>query len=301
MKRIRLFLIIFICGMFVVGIHGCINLKMLCAGNKESIVKSDGIRNIDMTDEEIKKIFLTDTAGIGNGVKYISGINEGILKNIVYRKIYEVFCEENGRESKGANSEIPYLFKLFVNKKNYKTVYELYKKIYGDVKMFPVPNDYAGKVKTPYENSWGASRDYGGDRRHEGTDIMAGNNERGYFPVVSMTDGIVEKKGWLELGGYRIGIRSPSGVYYYYAHLADYADGIEEGSAVKAGDIIGTMGDTGYGKEEGTTGKFDVHLHFGIYYKMQNDAGEEEEISYNPYYILRAVERFKKEFVDNNS
>ena len=43
---------------------------------------------------------------------------------------------------------------------------------------------------------------------HEGCDIMAGNNERGYFPIVSMTDGVVERIGWLEKGGYRIGIRS---------------------------------------------------------------------------------------------
>ena len=34
---------------------------------------------------------------------------------------------------------------------------------------------------------------------------------------------IVEKCGWLELGGYRVGIRSDKGAYMYYAHLAQYA------------------------------------------------------------------------------
>lgn len=33
-------------------------------------------------------------------------------------------------------------------------------------------------------------------------------------------------------------------------------------------------------------GKFDVHLHFGLYIKM-----EKEDISVNPYPILQAVER----------
>ena len=45
-------------------------------------------------------------------------------------------------------------------------------------------------------------------------------DERGLFPVLSMTDGVVEKKGWLPQGGYRLGIRSDGGIYYYYAHLS---------------------------------------------------------------------------------
>ena len=35
---------------------------------------------------------------------------------------------------------------------------------------------------------------------------MPSVNKRDYFPVVSMTDGIVTSVGWLELGGYRVGI-----------------------------------------------------------------------------------------------
>ena len=41
----------------------------------------------------------------------------------------------------------------------------------------------------------------------------------GYYPVVSMTDGVVTEKGWLEKGGWRIGITAPTGAYFYYAHL----------------------------------------------------------------------------------
>ena len=36
----------------------------------------------------------------------------------------------------------------------------------------------------------------------------------------------------------------------------------------------------------GTEGKFDVHLHFGIYIKTDNY----EELSVNPYYILKYLE-----------
>ncbi len=45
------------------------------------------------------------------------------------------------------------------------------------------------------------------------------------------------------------------------------------------------MGNTGYGTE-GTTGCFDVHLHFGIYAKTKNYY----ELSYNPYCILKYLE-----------
>ena len=93
---------------------------------------------------------------------------------------------------------------------------------------------------------------------------MASNNQRGYFQIQSVSDGVIENIGWLELGGYRMGIRSASGLYYYYAHMERYANGLKKGDCVEAGQVIGYMGDTGYG-EEGTRGQFDVHLHFGIY------------------------------------
>ena len=78
---------------------------------------------------------------------------------------------------------------------------------------------------------------------------MASVNERGLYPVVSMTDGTVRSKGWLELGGWRLGIETEQGAYFYYAHLDSYAQ-IEEGDAVKAGDLLGYMGDTGYSTVE---------------------------------------------------
>ena len=159
--------------------------------------------------------------------------------------------------------------------------------IWNDVTYFPVP-EFTSKPKrtVSYVNTWMCERTYGGKRGHEGTDLMASENVSGLYPIISMTDGVVTKKGWLEKGGYRIGIESPGGVYFYYAHLHSYAD-IEVGDKVKAGDIIGYMGDTGYGPE-GTTGKFAVHLHLGIYIYPDG-----KEVSINPYWILRYIEKNK--------
>lgn len=161
--------------------------------------------------------------------------------------------------------------------------------VFGDLCYFPVAECSSGDKTVMYDDTWFGERTFGGNRHHEGTDIMASCNLRGVYPVVSVTDGVIEKTGWLKLGGYRIGIRSEHGGYFYYAHLASYAKDYKTGDIVKAGEIIGYMGDSGYG-EEGTVGQFDVHLHFGIYIN-DNDGNE---ISINPYHILKALENNKK-------
>jgi len=158
----------------------------------------------------------------------------------------------------------------------YRELSSSYAAIWDDVQYFPTdPN-------VTYENTWMFERSYGGNRGHEGVDLMPPENIRGYYPIFSMTDGTVEKIGWLEKGGYRIGIRSPSGGYFYYAHLSSYAEELKEGDTVSAGTLLGYMGDTGYSKVPGTTGNFDVHLHLGIYIKTE----QQEEVSVNPYPVL---------------
>lgn len=175
------------------------------------------------------------------------------------------------------------------NGENFRDVSILYDGLVSDVKYFPVPKSTKGTAWVEYVDSWGFDRGYrgdaGSDRVHEGTDIMCINNVEGLYPVVSVCNGTVTKKGWLELGGYRIGITSENKIYYYYAHLSSYAQGLEVGDTVKAGQLLGFCGSTGYSKIEGTKGKFPVHLHFGIYYV----AGD-YELSLNPYFILKNLE-----------
>ena len=162
-----------------------------------------------------------------------------------------------------------------------------YHTILNSLTYFPVPESTNFTVKpVGFENSWGNERTYGGDRKHEGTDVMGESYDRGFYPIISMGDGIVEKMGWLEQGGWRIGIRTKEGAYFYYAHLYSYADNLRVGDEVKSGQLIGYMGDTGYSKVEGTQGNFPVHLHLGVY--VQTD--HFEEMSVNPYYILKFLE-----------
>lgn len=179
------------------------------------------------------------------------------------------------------------LVKKWEKQKNWDTYLLTMESIWDDVKYFPVPESTSDpKLTVSYVNAWMSERTYGGKRGHEGCDLMASKNERGLYPILSMTDGIVEKKGWLEKGGYRIGIKAPGGAYFYYAHLDSYAD-IEVGDEVKAGDVLGFMGDSGYGSE-GTVGQFAVHLHLGIYIYP-----DDVETSVNPYWVLRYIEKSK--------
>lgn len=172
------------------------------------------------------------------------------------------------------------------------TIYEdPYEKIEKEVSYFPVASSEIDEKKVVhYYDSFMAERTYGGKRGHEGCDIMASYNHRGVYPVVSVCNGTLEKIGWLPQGGYRLGIRSESGVYYYYAHLADYMKEYEPGEQILAGEVIGFMGDTGYSEVEGTTGNFDVHLHFGIYLNDKNG----KEYAIDPYRVLQKLEEKKR-------
>lgn len=180
-------------------------------------------------------------------------------------------------------------------KDDFEKIYRMVYAVWNDLERFPV-----GKIAAlpdagvSFANSWMQSRTFGGERGHEGCDIMASVNERGIYPVYSMTDGTVETIGWLRLGGYRIGVRSDSGAYFYYAHLAEYAKEFKSGERVEAGTLLGFMGDTGYSDTPGTTGMFDVHLHLGIYLNDENG----REFSVNSYPVVQYLyetSEFKQE------
>lgn len=113
-------------------------------------------------------------------------------------------------------------------------------------------------------DDYGVSRSYGYKRQHLGNDLMGSIGT----PIVAVEGGTVEAIGWNRYGGWRIAIRSFDGKRsYYYAHLRrnkPYASGLEIGSKVKAGDVIGYLGMTGYSTEENVNGMNVPHLHLGM-------------------------------------
>ena len=113
---------------------------------------------------------------------------------------------------------------------------------------FPVEGLTSGAVQSEF----GAARD-AGRREHEGIDIFAPRNT----PVVAVVDGVAQSDT-NPLGGNVVWLRDRGGARsFYYAHLTRSA--FEGTSAVKTGDVVGYVGNTG---NASTTAP---HLHFGIY------------------------------------
>ena len=160
---------------------------------------------------------------------------------------------------------------------NTSKVFKKFGHVHLTNRAFPVDTDY----NYSYRNTWGDRRGFGGLRIHEGTDIFASYG----VPVQSTTYGVVEMMGWNLYGGWRIGIRDIYNIYHYYAHMNGYSDDLKVGQVVEPGDVIGSVGSTGYGPP-GTSGKFPPHLHYGMY----KDNGY-SEFSFDPYPYLKKWER----------
>jgi murein DD-endopeptidase MepM/ murein hydrolase activator NlpD len=90
---------------------------------------------------------------------------------------------------------------------------------------------------------------------HHGDDIFG---ELGQ-PLLACADGTLFSVGWNKLGGNRLWLLDEQGNQFYYAHLSAFSTLAVDGAHVKAGQVIGFMGDTG--DAEGTP----VHLHFEIH------------------------------------
>jgi murein DD-endopeptidase MepM/ murein hydrolase activator NlpD len=136
----------------------------------------------------------------------------------------------------------------------------------------PVP----GVDPTTLQDTFNETRD--GGRRHGAIDIPAPAGTK----VVAVDDGTIRKLFFSVRGGITIYQFDPTGTYcYYYAHLQQYAPGLEDGQAVKRGDTIAYTGSSG------DTSARDPHLHFEIT-KLGPEKHWWEGTAINPYPILTA-------------
>ena len=132
----------------------------------------------------------------------------------------------------------------------------------------PIAFPVLGSVN--YGNDWGNCRD-GCARRHQGTDMIGVRMQ----PLLAAVDGTVTRIRYENVGtaGTVISITGADGWYYNYFHVNNDTPGTDDGlagpewqvspqltvgSTVKAGQVIGYMGDSG--NAEGSV----PHLHFEI-------------------------------------
>lgn len=167
-----------------------------------------------------------------------------------------------------------------------------FQKKYGIKAFLPIAKNYGFS----HYDDFGNSRSYGYKRLHFGNDLMGSIGT----PIIAVESGIVEACGWNQYGGWRIGIRSFDGKrYYYYAHLRKdhpYAKDMCEGKIVKAGDVIGYLGMTGYSTKENVNNINVPHLHFGM--QLIFDESQKEgtnQIWIDVYDIINFLKRNKSE------
>ena len=121
-----------------------------------------------------------------------------------------------------------------------------------------------------FVDTWHAPR--GSNRQHLGVDIIAAQGQLLY----AVSDGVIGKvtqDGPGKISGNALRLVKADGTYFFYAHMKSFAAGIVEGSVVKAGQVIGSLGMTGTGTP---------HLHFEVH------PGGGEAV--NPYPVVKAVD-----------
>lgn len=112
----------------------------------------------------------------------------------------------------------------------------------GGAWFWPTAKPYV--ISSPFGWRWG--------KLHAGIDISG--TGRG-SPIYAANNGVVEKADYNGINGHYIYINHNNGYMSVYAHLDSIR--VVSGQTVEAGQLIGTMGDSGF-----ATG---VHLHFSIY------------------------------------
>jgi murein DD-endopeptidase MepM/ murein hydrolase activator NlpD len=106
-----------------------------------------------------------------------------------------------------------------------------------------------------FGDTFGAFRGDVAGKWHHGEDLVAPAGT----PLLAVADGTLFSVGWNDIGGWRLWLRDDGGNEFYYAHLDAYSPLAVAGRRVKAGDVLGFVGDSG--DAEGGL----PHLHFEIH------------------------------------
>ncbi len=105
-----------------------------------------------------------------------------------------------------------------------------------------------------WQDDWHAHRCCPYPHLHQGLDLFA---PRG-TPVVAAVDGVVSQKVNGVISGLAVEITDAGNTQYFYAHLSGFASDIAVGTAVRMGQVVGYIGNTG------NAARTSPHLHLEI-------------------------------------
>ena len=106
-----------------------------------------------------------------------------------------------------------------------------------------------------FGDTFGAPRGDVASGWHHGEDIFAPLGA----PLLAVADGTIFSVGWNHLGGWRLWLRDHEGNEFYYAHLSAFSPFAVNGREVKAGTVVGFVGNSG------DAASTPYHLHFEIH------------------------------------
>ena len=132
--------------------------------------------------------------------------------------------------------------------------------------VFPVTGQasFSDDFRAPRSTTW-----------HHGIDIFADHGT----PLLAVADGSLFNVGWNDIGGNRLWLRDSAGNEFYYAHLAGFSPLARDGATVRAGDVIGFVGDSG--DAAGTP----AHLHFEMHPPELRHLGYDGVVNPYPYLV----------------
>ena len=126
-----------------------------------------------------------------------------------------------------------------------------------------------------FGDTFGAFRADVAGKWHHGEDLVAPLGT----PLLAVADGALFSVGWNDIGGWRLWLRDDGGNEFYYAHLDAYSPLAVAGRRVKAGDVLGFVGDSG--DAEGGL----PHLHFEIHPAELLSLGYDGAVAPYPFLI----------------
>ncbi len=168
---------------------------------------------------------------------------------------------------------------------SYKLILAYMNTIYDDAGeeadyVYPEPTEaYIATVTDPLpghriKDGWYAPRSQS-TRKHTGTDIRAAEDT----PILSCTDGIITHISSNAVAGNYVAVVDEYGYEYHYYHMVRLTDFLQVGDAVKKGDVIGHVGNTGNSDAN--------HLHLAV---------TTPDLYYlNPYFLLLSVREMQKQ------
>ena len=125
--------------------------------------------------------------------------------------------------------------------------------------------------RSDYADQYGTSS--GGSNYQHGIDVFGQLGQ----PIVAVSDGTLFAVGWNHATGNRVWIRDRQGNQFAYSHLSAFSTVTSNGAHVRAGQVIGFMGNTG------NTGGEPTHLHFEVHPVSLLFLGPDGAVDPGPY------------------